>query len=168
MSDYWKLSLQVPYPHCWAFWLRSSALTPGSLPHLRSLRLSTDSSHPLPPTPSVACNHSFSLLSGLSPVSPHTWSWPPLPSPTRSLPLLPMTILFSLLSRIQASSLGASFLIKFFGSVGYIMSILYFLENIHSLVSTYNACHFGSGLPHSGWYFLVPSICLQNSWYPCF
>ena len=88
-----------------------------------------------------------SLRSSLSPTS-----YFPLPLfyPCPSFSLLPMTILFSLLSRIQASSLGASFLIKFFGSVGYIMSILYFLENIHSLVSTYNACHFGSGLPHSG------------------
>jgi hypothetical protein len=32
--------------------------------------------------------------------------------------------------------------------------------NIHLLVSTYHACPFGSELPHSGWYFLVPSICL--------
>jgi hypothetical protein len=30
-------------------------------------------------------------------------------------------------------------------------------------VSTYHACPFGSELPHSGWYFLVPSICLQKS-----
>ena len=45
-------------------------------------------------------------------------------------------------------------------------SILFF-SNIHLLVSTYHACPFGSELLHSGRYFLVPSICLQNSWCPC-
>jgi hypothetical protein len=38
------------------------------------------------------------------------------------------------------------------------------LANIHLSVSTYHACSFGSV---SGWYFLDPSICLQNSWCPC-
>jgi hypothetical protein len=38
-----------------------------------------------------------------------------------------------------------------------------FLANIHLLVRTYHACPFGSELLYSRWYFLVPSICLQNS-----
>ena len=39
--------------------------------------------------------------------------------------------------------------------------VLYFWANIH-------ACLLGSGLPYSGWYFLVPPICIENSWCPCF
>jgi hypothetical protein len=38
--------------------------------------------------------------------------------------------------------------------------------NIHSLVNTYDAYPFEFKLPHSGLYFLVPSICLQNSGFP--
>jgi hypothetical protein len=41
----------------------------------------------------------------------------------------------------------------------------FFLVNIHLLVSTYHACPFGCELPHSG-YYLVPSICQQNSGCP--
>jgi hypothetical protein len=41
------------------------------------------------------------------------------------------------------------------------MGLFYFilLANTYLLVSIYRACPFGSELPHSGWYFLVPSIC---------
>jgi hypothetical protein len=35
-------------------------------------------------------------------------------------------------------------------------------------VNTYHVYTFGSGLPNSAWYFLVPSICLQMSWSHCF
>jgi hypothetical protein len=38
------------------------------------------------------------------------------------------------------------------------------LANIHLLVSIYYIWSFVTGLPHSGWYFLVPSICLWISW----
>jgi hypothetical protein len=41
-----------------------------------------------------------------------------------------------------------------------------FLANIHLLVSTCHAWPFVSELPHSGWYFLVPSICLHTSGCP--
>ena len=37
------------------------------------------------------------------------------------------------------------------------------ISNIHLRVSTYCASLSGSGLPHSGFFFLVPSICLQVS-----
>jgi hypothetical protein len=43
-------------------------------------------------------------------------------------------------SRIEASSLGPSFLLNFLWSVGCIMVILYFLANIHLSVSIYHAC----------------------------
>jgi hypothetical protein len=35
-----------------------------------------------------------------------------------------------------------------------------FWANIHF---AFHVSSFVTGLPHSGWYFLVPSICLQNS-----
>lgn len=40
LSDYWRWSLQNPYPKCWAFQLRSPTLGPGILLQLRSLGLS--------------------------------------------------------------------------------------------------------------------------------
>jgi len=55
----------------------------------------------------------------------------------------------------------------FLSSVECSVGILNFMANIHLYVSTNNACPFEWGLPHSGWYFLIPSICLQNSWCPC-
>jgi hypothetical protein len=45
---------------------------------------------------------------------------------------------------------------------GCILGIMYLLANIHLSVGTYHASSFRSGLRHSV-YFLVPSICLQNS-----
>jgi hypothetical protein len=44
--------------------------------------------------------------------------------------------------------------------------ILFYFTNIYLLVSIFHECPFRSKLPHSGWYFLVPSICLLNSGYP--
>jgi hypothetical protein len=35
-------------------------------------------------------------------------------------------------------------------------------------VSAYHVCSFAIGLPHSGWYFLFPSICLRILWSHCF
>lgn len=69
----------------------------------------------------------------------HNWPWTshppphPLSHPVSSLPLPPITILFPLLSEIQASSLGPSILFSFFGSVEYNDSvcILYFVADIH-------------------------------------
>ena len=39
-----------------------------------------------------------------------------------------------------------------------------FWANIHLSVSTYCVCSFVSELPHSGWYFQIPFICLKISW----
>ena len=58
--------------------------------------------------------------------------------------------------------------LKFIWSVCCIMGIVSFWANIHVLVSTYHVCSFVTGLPHSGWYFLVLPICLQISWSHCF
>ena len=41
------------------------------------------------------------------------------------------------------------------------------LANIYLPLSAYHECPLRSGLPHSGWYFLVPSICLKILWCPC-
>jgi hypothetical protein len=57
------VSLLVPSPHCWGFWLRSFSLSPESLSHPRSLGLSRGSS--LLPYPAAAYFHSFSWSSQL-------------------------------------------------------------------------------------------------------
>jgi hypothetical protein len=145
--------------------LRSSALTSGNLPYPRSLELPRDSSLPTPNLTPNSCRFPFILLTfwasllSLSAPDPASSS----PPPVLSLPLPPMTILFPPLSVIQISMSGPSFLFNFFGSVGISWVFCTYWANIHSLVSTYHACHFGSALPHSRWYFLVPSIYLQNS-----
>jgi hypothetical protein len=61
--------------------------------------------------------------------------------------------------------LGSSFLFSFFGSVEYILGILYFMANIHSQMITFHACPSGFGLPQTGWHSWVPSIFLQNWWF---
>ena len=90
-------------------------------------------------------------------------------SPAPSLPifhLVPSVFLpsgfFSIASSIKASSLWPYSLLTFLSSVNCTLGMLYFLANIHLLVNTYH----GSEIPLSGWYFLVPSICLKNSWCP--
>lgn len=98
------------------------------------------------PTPdSQPCPHSL----------PH-----PLSHPVPCFHLHHMTILFSILSEIEASSLGPSLLFSFFVSMDYSMVILYFMANIH-LFEYIHACPLGSG-------FLVLSICMQILWCPCF
>jgi hypothetical protein len=49
LSIYWKLSLQAPSSHCWAFLVRSFPVSPGSLLHAMSLELSRGFCCPLPP-----------------------------------------------------------------------------------------------------------------------
>ena len=130
-----------------------SSLGPGSLPHPWCLGLSRDFLCSPPHTLHISI-HSPDPL-GFSPVSSYTWSCPPsfppplLSHPDLSLLLPPMIILFPLLSEIEASLLGPSFLLWFLWSVSYIMGILNFLANIHLSVSIYYVCPFGSGLPYS-------------------
>jgi len=105
-------------------------------------------------------------------ISSHSWFCPfPLPllsSSRPSHPLIPLIILFPHLSRTEASTLWSSFLLNFIWFVSYIVGIPSFLPNIHLLVSTFHVRSFMIGLPHSGWYFLDPSICSQISWSHCF
>ena len=49
-----------------------------------------------------------------------------------------------------------------------ILGIRSFWANIHLSVSVFHVCSFVIRLPHSGWYFLVASICLRISWIHCF
>jgi hypothetical protein len=91
--------------------------------------------YPIPQTPSVADFHSFLWPSGhLSCPSPHLILSPPIllpnPPPITYLYLLPITILFPLLSESQASLHWPSFLCSFCGSVECSMGILYFMANI--------------------------------------
>ena len=85
LSIFWRWSLQAPYPHCWAFWLRSFTMNSGILPHPRSMGLPGDS----PCTQHIF--HSFFWPSGhLSCLSPYLILLPiPLlpPFPPKSLPL---------------------------------------------------------------------------------
>ena len=73
--------------------------------------------------PALVCPNSGHLIAILVPSSPS-----PIIS---SIHPPPMSILFPLLSEIQASSLGPSLLLSFFGSVDYSMVILFFMANIH-------------------------------------
>ena len=75
------LSFQVPSPNCSPFWLRSTLLSPGSLSHPRSLRLSrgclcVGPARPPPrQDPPTSLQLHISIHSpgplGFSPVSPH-------------------------------------------------------------------------------------------------
>jgi hypothetical protein len=58
--------------------------------------------------------------------------------------------------------------LSFMWSVNYILGIPSIGVNIHLSVSAYHVCSFVIGLLHSGWYFLVLSICLRISWIHCF
>jgi hypothetical protein len=86
LSNYWRWSLQFPYPYCWAFQLRSPTLSPGRLSHLRFLRLSRGS-----PNPS-SCIFPFSLLAlWASLLSPQPDKYMILPFPHFPSPLLSPT-----------------------------------------------------------------------------
>lgn len=112
LSGYWRWSLQVLHPNCWTVLLNSLALSPGSLPHPRSLRhLREHSFQPTPqfPTPG-SCRFLLYLLDSLlslfmSDSAPYSLS----PSHTHTPKPLPPSVshayLFPLLNGIQASSL---------------------------------------------------------------
>ena len=133
LSFYWRWTLQVPSPHCWAFHLKSLTLSPESFSPSKSLVHSTVSPH-LPP-PKIAYFHSFCRPSGLhscfptpSPQYLITFSFPPLLFPTQVPPSLyppiPVIAFFSLPSRIEVSSLGPFCLLTFLSSMDCILGIL--------------------------------------------
>ena len=57
---------------------------------------------------------------------------------------------------------------SFSGCVDCRLVIFCFMSKIHIWVSTCHVCLFVTGLPHSGWFLLVPSICLPISRFHCF
>jgi hypothetical protein len=81
-----------------------------------------------------------------------------------------MNILIPFLRRTEAPSLWYSFFMSFMGSVNCILGIWRFWANIYLSVSAYPVCSFAIGLPHSGWYFFVPSSIrfLENEAVPYF
>ena len=87
-------------------------------------------------------------------------SFPSFLHPKSSLPPPLTSILFPLLREILASPLGSSWLFNFAGSLDYSMFFLYFMAYIQLKVSTHHACPFGSGLPHSGYFWFYPFACL--------
>ena len=164
MSIYWRWLFEVPFSLGWAFQLMWSQLGPGKLSHPWCLGHSSGSS--LPPL-HVAEYFWFSRPSVFISCLPPYWSSFPLFPPvshSHSRPshlLAPVLILFSQLSGTEASTLVLSFLLTFIWHVSCVMGILNFLVNVHLSMSAYHVYPFG--LPNSGWYFLVPSICLPNS-----
>jgi len=103
---------------------------------------------------------------------PH--SAPPFPLlilyfiPSPSHPLLLLIISFPLLRRTEAYTLWYSFFLDFMWSVSFIMGIQCSLTNLQLSVSTYHVCSLVTELPHLGWFFLDPFICLWISWSHCF
>jgi len=84
---YWRWPLQVPFLHCWAFWLRSSPLSPGRLSHPKSLEEVPLIPHP--PQLHISI-HSPGPL-GCSPVSLHTRFCPSFTYHSPLLPSLPLS-----------------------------------------------------------------------------
>jgi hypothetical protein len=126
--------------------------------------------------PEVACLHSF-CSQGFSPFpSSNTRLGSPLPPtvpvhfPPKSLPHSLLVIAFFSLPSgtgdILTWELQVLSLLNSVCEFVYPVCFFFFLANIHLLVSTCHSCPFGSELPQSGWYFLVLSICLQNSGSP--
>ena len=79
-----------------------------------------------------------------------------------------VSILFPLIRSTEASTLWSSFFLSFIWSVNCILGILNFWDTIHLSVSDYSVFSFVTELPHSGWYFQVPSISLCISCSHCF
>ena len=140
MSGYRKWSLQVPYSQCSESQIKSPLLIFEHLPCPWPgiiLEIVTTTS-PL----SAADFHSFAWPSGhFSCPSPHLIS-PPSQVPSLHLP--PMSILFPLLSEIEASLLDPLFLLSLFGSVACNV-VPAFSANIHLQVGTYYVFFFETG-----------------------
>ena len=67
------------------------------------------------------------------------------------------------LRRTEGPTLWSSFFLSFLWFVNCIFSIPSFWNYIHLIGSACHVCSFEIGLTKSGWYFVVPSICLRIS-----
>ena len=146
-----------------ALWLKSIPLGPESLTFLWCLGPSNGYPQFLifPATyfyliysPSLPLSHLLQIL-----ILPPLFPPPPFSLPCPHLLPSPTIVLITPLPPMQDWSIHP--LVFFFlcsiWSVGCIIGIENFWVSIHLLVSTYHVCSFLSGLPHSGWHFLVPS-----------
>jgi len=117
----------------------------------------------------VLCGFSGCMYMDWIPMWGRHWMAIPSVSPPNFVSISsPTNIFVPLLRRMEASALCSSFFLSFMCSVDCILDIPRILANIQLLVT---ACHvyvfcfvFLIGLPHSGWYFLVPFIRLWISW----
>lgn len=153
----------------------SSTLVPGSLLHPWHLEFSSGFQVSSPTTHTHCYLFLFIHSPGpldFFPFSCQNWSCCPIffsSSPPLPTPLSFACDYFVASScRIDSSTLESSFFESSIWFVGYRVDILSFWANIHLSVNTYHLCSFVSGLPHLGWYFLVPFICLWISWSHCF
>jgi hypothetical protein len=152
-SFYWRLTVQVCFLHCWAFYLRFFSLNsehlwpPRSLVHSRGL--------PQPLTSQGCLFQFYCWRSKLHSCSTQYLIMLPFPSLSPFYPgtylALPPCDCFYLLPKwnwgILTWTLLLDDLLEFFGLYP---EYSIFLANIHILVNTYHACPFGSELPHSG------------------
>ena len=166
-ANLWIWSLQVLPPLCWAFQLISFLLGPGILLPSWHLWLAVG-------YPQFTIFHCYitlfkflSLCTVYHPLLPYS-ILPSFPSPS-SLPPKSLPPSTSCEYFVPPSTkdwkihIWSSLFLSFMCSVNCILGIPSFWTNIHLSVSAYHVCYFVIGLPHSGWYFLVPSICLRIS-----
>jgi len=163
LPGYRRRPFQVPYPLLLGY-LAWVTLTDFLGIYIVSRFLARSETHrPLSYTPVISpCS--------LSSQPPHTWfllfsSPAPLPSSFLHIPdiyLIPLSHWYS--SILPWPRLLLSFVV----SVDCSMVILYFLGNIPSWVVHTIFTFLGLELPHSGWSFLVSSVCLQISLCRCF
>ena len=142
--------------------------------HLRDVCCTLEPLSPNLLSPKVDCFHSFCLTLWLQSFS-LTQCQIRFPSPHFASHLTPTLHshlwLLSLPTQVQLRHphLGPSACWYFWvlQTISWVFCTFLLLAYIHLLVNTYHEYPFGSELPHSRWYFLVPTICLQNSGYPC-
>jgi hypothetical protein len=133
MPNLWIGSQQVLPPLCGVFQLMSSPWDLG-------VSCFSGIWNFLVATPQFSIPHPYTPLFNFltlctSPPSPPIPDYGPLPSQFSSSQA-------PLLSRTEASTLWSSFLLSFMWFMSYIMSILYFLPNMHPSVSIYYVCSF--------------------------
>lgn len=136
-SPLWDISVNVIPMTSWEALAFLATGTFWLLPH--------SSPSPTATHPSVPLLHLLPHLILLSSFS----SPPPLFLPGPFHPLLPLIILFPLLSRTEASTLRSSLFLSFMWFMC-IVSIPHSLPKIHLTVSTCHVCSFVTGFPHSG------------------
>lgn len=136
ISIYWKWLFQGPSADCWAFWQRSSSLSPGNFLYSKSLWDFLEF-----PSTQCCCIFRFILLAPwTSMLFPPIFNIVPLYTFHSSLSSWSLAFsdsfdCFSPFKWIQESTLVPSFMLNFIESVSFFMGILNFLANIHFSLS---------------------------------